>query len=61
MQLIAQAYLSQYLESLLLIVSFTSCFGTMEQVRATDGTLNTLNFNERKNIVKWTSYTNNEK
>ena len=25
-----------------------SCFGTMEQVRATEGTLNTLNFNDKK-------------
>ena len=48
--LIAQAYLSQYLETLLSTVSFTSCFGTLEQVRATDETLNTLNFNEKKNV-----------
>ena len=29
-----------------------SCCGTTEQVRATEGTLNTLNFNEEKNELR---------
>ena len=31
----------------------TSCCGTMEQVCATEGMLNTLNFNEKKNLWFW--------
>ena len=30
---------------------YKSCCGTMEQVQATEGTLNTLNFNEKKVYV----------
>ena len=32
------------------IIKSTSCCGTIEQFRATEGTLNTLNFKKKSNI-----------